>query len=64
MSEFDVRPSASPRSTAERGAILAAPGFGKHFTDHMVQITWTIDEGWHDAEVVPYGPISVVCSDW
>lgn len=42
---------------AERAAILADPGFGNHFTDHMVSIVWTSDEGWHDAEVVPYGPI-------
>ncbi|BDZ51227.1 branched-chain-amino-acid aminotransferase [Frondihabitans sucicola] len=37
--------------------MLADPGFGKYFTDHMVSIEWTSDEGWHDASVVPYGPI-------
>lgn len=42
---------------AERDAILADPGFGNHFTDHMVSIVWTREAGWHDAEVVPYGPI-------
>ena len=42
---------------ADREAILAAPGFGNYFTDHMVSIIWTKDGGWHDAEVLPYGPI-------
>ena len=42
---------------AERAAILENPGFGNHFTDHMVSITWTQGEGWHDAALLPYGPI-------
>ena len=54
---FQVTPSTAQRAVAERDAILADPGFGKHFTDHMVSITWTIDEGWHDARVLPYGPL-------
>ncbi|GAB3138235.1 branched-chain amino acid aminotransferase [Marisediminicola antarctica] len=56
---FDVTPSAAHRAAAERDAILADPGFGKHFTDHMVAIDWTIDEGWHDARVIPYGPLQL-----
>ena len=28
---------------SEREAILANPGFGAHFTDHMVRIDWTSD---------------------
>jgi branched-chain amino acid aminotransferase len=47
----------SPRTDSERAEILADPGFGKHFTDHMVAIDWTIDGGWHDARVQPYGPL-------
>lgn len=42
---------------AERAEILVNPGFGDHFTDHMVSITWAKDQGWHDAKVLPYGPI-------
>ena len=42
---------------AEREAILADPGFGKRFTDHMVSIVWDREHGWHDAQVLPYGPI-------
>jgi branched-chain amino acid aminotransferase len=48
------------RMPADRRAeILANPGFGKHFTDHMVTATWTPDAGWHDAGLVPYGPIAL-----
>jgi branched-chain amino acid aminotransferase len=56
---FRTEPSPSAKDALAREAILADPGFGKHFTDHMVQITWTLQDGWHDAEVVPYGPISL-----
>lgn len=46
------------RSAAERDRILADPGFAKFPTDNMVRAMWTADEGWHDAELVPYGPLS------
>lgn len=42
---------------AARLAILEKPGFGKHFTDHMVSIEWTAERGWQDARVIPYGPL-------
>ncbi|MFJ2115660.1 MULTISPECIES: branched-chain amino acid aminotransferase [unclassified Streptomyces] len=56
---IELKPSSSPLSDAEREAILANPGFGRHFTDHMVTIRWTEGRGWHDAELVPYGPLSL-----
>src|SRR5690349_711074 len=56
---IELQPSASPLAAAEREAILANPGFGRHFTDHMVTIKWTEGRGWHDAQLVPYGPISL-----
>ncbi|WP_053386327.1 branched-chain amino acid aminotransferase [Leucobacter japonicus] len=52
-----TRTEADRLSDAEREALLADPGFGNHFTDHMISITWTKEAGWHDAEVLPYGPI-------
>ncbi|MEU0115654.1 branched-chain amino acid aminotransferase [Streptomyces bobili] len=54
---IELKPSASPLSDAERTAILANPGFGRHFTDHMVTIKWTEGRGWHDGQLVPYAPI-------
>jgi branched-chain amino acid aminotransferase len=49
--------SAVPTDPARRAEILAAPGFGRFFTDHMVTATWTPDAGWHDGRIEPYGPI-------
>jgi branched-chain amino acid aminotransferase len=43
----------------QREAVLANPGFGKTFTDHMVLTTWSAGQGWHDAKVTPYGPLSL-----
>jgi branched-chain amino acid aminotransferase len=56
---FDTTPSSARRAEAEREAILADPGFGKHFTDHMVTISWSAQQGWHDAVVKPYGPLQL-----
>ena len=47
----------APRSAEVRANILANPGFGAAFTDHMVTIDWSEELGWHDPAVVPYGPI-------
>ena len=58
MTEFSYE-AADRLSDAEREAVLADPGFGKVFTDHMVSITWTRENGWHDARVMPYGPIAM-----
>ena len=35
----------------------SALGFGKYFTDHMFLMNYSEDKGWHDARIVPYGPI-------
>ncbi|MDJ0379530.1 branched-chain amino acid aminotransferase [Streptomyces sp. G-G2] len=56
---IELKPSSTPLSDAEREAVLASPGFGRHFTDHMVTIKWTEGRGWHDAELVPYAPLSI-----
>ncbi|NLU82869.1 branched-chain amino acid aminotransferase [Rhodococcus sp. HNM0569] len=56
VSEFVRVPHPSPASEQMRREVLAAPGFGRHFTDHMVSITYTAGRGWHDARVEPYGP--------
>jgi len=54
---FSVVRNPNPRTDEERAAILAAPGFGRYFTDHMVRIDWTADGGWGEGAVVPYGPL-------
>ncbi len=34
-------------------------GFGKVFTDYMFLMDYSRDEGWHDARIVPFAPISL-----
>jgi len=56
---FQVIKNDAARSEAEHADIIAEPGFGKHFTDHMVDICWSERGGWHRPRVQPYGPISL-----
>ncbi|MEL5990410.1 branched-chain amino acid aminotransferase [Microbacterium phosphatis] len=56
---FAVTKNLAAKSPAERDAILENPGFGTHFTDHMVDICWSTKGGWHRPRVSPYGPISL-----
>src|SRR5919108_2264093 len=51
--------SSRPTPPERRAEILAQPGFGKFFTDHMVTITWDVERGWHDAKVEPYHAIEL-----
>ena len=57
--QFAHLPHSSPASPERRAAVLADPGFGTSFSDHMVTIEWSEDRGWHDATVGPYGPIAL-----
>jgi branched-chain amino acid aminotransferase len=56
---FTRLPHPSPIPPQRRAEILAAPGFGRYFTDHMVEISWTAGRGWHDAQIGPYRPLSM-----
>ena len=50
---FAIHPSATPVSAPRRAEVLASPGFGQIFTDHMVTIEWDEGLGWHDAQLRP-----------
>lgn len=56
---FTRLPHPAPAAADVRAAVLADPGFGKTFTDHMVTIDWSEEAGWHNAVVAPYGPIAI-----
>ena len=56
---FAIHPSAEPVGASRRAELLANPGFGRVFTDHMVTIEWDEAVGWHDAQLRPYGPFSI-----
>jgi branched-chain amino acid aminotransferase len=57
--EFTVDRNADPASDEVRAGILANPGFGRYHTDHMVSIDYIDGKGWHNARVMPYGPIEL-----
>ncbi len=57
--QFQITPSTHAKSDSERDALLANPGFGQYFTDHMVAIDWDTEQGWHNAEVRAYGPLTL-----
>lgn len=57
--EFSVERNANPAADEVRGGILADPGFGRFHTDHMVSVSYVEGRGWHDAQVLPYGPIEL-----
>lgn len=56
--EFSLARHSSPASDEVRAKLLADPGFGRYHTDHMVSINYS-DGRWHDAQVLPYGPIEL-----
>ena len=61
---FARRLHPDPVPEATRTGILADPGFGTHFTDHMVKIDWAGDvvQGsgqWRDPRIEPYGPLAL-----
>jgi branched-chain amino acid aminotransferase len=56
---FEIHPSQNKVPAAERERILAAPGFGQVFTDHMVTLRWSAERGWHDGKLEPYGPFAL-----
>jgi len=57
--QFTRIPHPAPASAQRVEEILAAPGFGKFFTDHMVSIDYVEGQGWTNAAVEPYGPLSL-----
>ena len=57
--DITITRSEHPRSDAEVAEILANPGFGTHFTDHMFTVEWTPEKGWYDARITPYGPLTL-----
>ncbi len=49
----------SPVADADRAALIADPGFGKVFTDHMAIARYTRERSWHDAKITARAPIAL-----
>ena len=53
MLDIKIHRTSSPKTKPDYSKL----GFGKYFTDHMFIMNYSTDKGWHDARIVPYGPI-------
>ncbi len=56
---FPARGAVPLRSDAEVQEVMGRLSFGVDFTDHMARAIHTRGEGWHDRELVPWGPLSL-----
>ena len=56
---FEIHVTDRPVPAAERDVMMAVPGFGGVFTDHMVTLAWSAQRGWHGGQLEPYGPITL-----
>ena len=56
---FEREAHPAPITANERGALIADPGFGRVFTDHMAIIRYTEAEGWHDARITARVPLTL-----
>ena len=54
----NLHPNTAPATDADRAAKIAEGGFGKYYTDNMVVAEWSLENGWSDAELKPYGPLT------
>jgi branched-chain amino acid aminotransferase len=54
-----VRERAEPIRAERRMELLALPGFGDVYSDHMVTARWHAEQGWHDAKVGPLAAFSL-----
>jgi len=57
--DFEIRPNPAPVADAERDTMLANPGFGRIFTDHMVTIRYAEGKGWYEPRVEARAPITL-----
>ena len=55
--DFEIRPNPQPVADVDRAALLANPGFGRVFTDHMVTIRYAEGKGWYEPRVEARAPI-------
>ena len=56
MENLRIELTGEPKAKPLPGTAL---GFGTIFTDHMLLMEYDKGIGWHDARIVPYGPITI-----
>ena len=55
MNEIKIQRNTAPKQKPDENNLV----FGKYFTDHMFEMDWNQQEGWHDARIVPFGPLEL-----
>ena len=55
MQEIKITRAATLKEKPEASALV----FGKYMTDHMFIVDYDEGQGWHDARIVPYGPLPI-----
>jgi len=53
--KLDIVKTTTPRQKPDESNL----GFGKYFTDHMFVMDYDVEQGWHDAKIIPFGPIEM-----
>ncbi|MDR1481477.1 MAG: branched-chain amino acid aminotransferase [Synergistaceae bacterium] len=56
--EIRIEKTQHPKKRPSDDEILNIP-FGKVFSDHMFMMDYKEGKGWHNARIVPYGPLSL-----
>ena len=54
---FAIERNTQPVAVADRTKLLADPGFGRVFTDHMAIVRYSDVNGWHDARITARKPL-------
>src|SRR5262252_1038248 len=57
--KFVRHPHPAPTPADKRAQLLANPGFGRVFSDHMVSSRYSEGKGWHDARIEARRPIEM-----
>ncbi|MCH5201075.1 MAG: branched-chain amino acid aminotransferase [Oscillospiraceae bacterium] len=53
--EIKIQKTTSPKPKPDQTKL----GFGNYYTDHMFMMNYDEGQGWHDARIVPYGPVQL-----
>jgi branched-chain amino acid aminotransferase len=56
---FAFLPNPARASDRMREGILADPGFGSQFTDHMARVSWSKEAGWYGPRVEAFAPLTL-----
>ena len=57
--EFVLARRSDAMSKEKRAAVLEAPGFGRHVTDHMASARWNPSDGWHEFKIGAVEPLTL-----